>query len=87
MVTTLAVLGTFFILAGLFVCTNKVDEYWRNRAPQLGALMKPKTITPLWQPVWPGVCADCHTEDEPDRWLPHLCYDCAELARVRKRNG
>lgn len=76
------------VLAGLIVCTNKVDEFWRNRAPKMGALMKPTSITPLWRPVWRGVCAECMTEGEqPDRWLPYLCYTCAELVRVRKQNG
>lgn len=83
-----AILGTVGALLLLIACTDRVDRYYRNRKPRMGAIVETETITtPLWRRVWRGVCADCHTEDEPDMWLPHLCYTCAELARVRKQNG
>lgn len=82
-------IGLVVIIVGLVVCTDRVDRYYRDRKPRMGAIVNIETITaPLWRRVWCGFCADCHTEgEEPDRWLPHLCYECAELERVRKQNG
>ena len=79
--TLLTLIIVSVALYGLIRATDAVDHHWATRRT-------PKPAKPaqrlLWLPSGTG-CRGCGSDEPRDVWLPHLCYECAELVRVNAR--
>lgn len=78
MVVIGVLIGLIFIMLGLVVLTDRVDQYWRTRkTPPLPA--KPDLAPPPFR-TSPDQCVKCGNDDAPLSIDTGMCFWCFEEA-------
>jgi len=78
-VAFLVIIGTFAVLLGLIVCTDRADNYWSNR--RRNVVLPPGPPPPPSPPVFRyslSQCRGCGMDDGPLNPVGR-CFWCAEL--------